>query len=273
MRFRDLAFLTGLAGAATLIYGALVESNRLVLERHSLTLSDWPERLNGFRIAVLGDLHIRDKYSVALAKKAVAMALNASPDMVVLVGDLVSYWKPEMPRMLGEVLEPLLLMEGNVVGVPGNHDYSCGPVENLAAILSELNIKLLRNESWRHQGITWVGVDSQNAGQARPVQAMAEVLEKPRIALWHEPDCVDDLPQGCVLQISGHSHGGQFRLPFGVTPMYSENGKRYPQGFYPLASTPLYVTRGVGTTGPPSRFLCPPEVSLLTLFAADPQEA
>ncbi len=269
MRFRDLAFLTGVAGAATLAYGALVEANQLVIERLSLHLQGWPKRLDGFKIAVLGDLHVRGLYSVRLSKRAVQAALGESPDMVVLVGDLVAYWSAETPAMLGDVLEPLLLMNGNAVAIPGNHDYCCGPVDNLAAILGELNIRLLRNESWRHQGITWVGIDSYNARQANPKLAMETAELEPRIALWHEPDLVDQLPAGCVLQLSGHSHGGQFRLPFGFTPMHSENGKRYPRGFYPGASTPLYVTRGVGTTGPPSRFLCPPEVSVLTLFGAE----
>ncbi len=65
--------------------------------------------------------------------------------------------------------------------------------------------------------------------------------------------------------IAGHSHGGQFRTPWGWPPMRTENGSRYLEGFFPDARTPLYVSRGVGTTFLPSRLFCPPEVSLLTL--------
>ena len=71
-----------------------------------------------------------------------------------------------------------------------------------------------------------------------------------------------------ILQLSGHSHGGQFKVPYNLTPMTSANGDKYRDGFYPDASTPLFVTRGVGTTGPPSRFLCPPQVAILTLTSA-----
>jgi predicted MPP superfamily phosphohydrolase len=255
------------AGAGLLVYGALVESDRLVVEKKTLRLAGWPERLDGFRIAVLGDLHLTDKYSVERAKRTVAMALDEGPDMVVLPGDFVSYWKPESAWLIGEVLEPLLLMEGNVVAVPGNHDHYA-PISLLASVLEQLNIKLLINETWRHQGVTWAGVDSFNAGTADPARTMASAFGDPVIALWHEPDLVDMLPSGACLQISGHSHGGQFRFPFGIVPMTSRNGKKYLGGFYPNAPTPLYVTRGVGTTGPPSRFLCPPEVSLLTLKSA-----
>jgi predicted MPP superfamily phosphohydrolase len=66
--------------------------------------------------------------------------------------------------------------------------------------------------------------------------------------------------------MSGHSHGGQFRFPGGYTPMHTDLGRAHPRGFYPDAPTPLYVSRGIGTTGPPSRFNCPPEVAILTLM-------
>jgi predicted MPP superfamily phosphohydrolase len=259
---------TGLSalGSAMLVYGALVESKKLVVDRHTLKLKGWPERLSGYKIAVMADFHVRDQHSVELAMKAVDLTLDEEPDMVAIVGDFVGYWKPESPWMLGQVLEPLLIMNGNVVAVPGNHEYRKGSPEILRVILDELNIKLLRNENWTHQGICWVGIDSYNEEHSNVEKAFENASDEPRIVLWHEPDLVDQLPKGeAVLQLSGHSHGGQFRLPFGIVPMTSTNGKRYKDGFYPDASTPIFTTRGVGTTGPPSRFMCPPQVAILTL--------
>lgn len=262
-------FLLGLttASMAILTYGALYESNKLVLERKKLRLKNWPKRLDGFCIAVLADFHLRDIYSVELGKRAVQMALDAEPDMIVIPGDIVGYWKPESETMIAEVFEPLLLMNGDVIAVPGNHEYWSGNPTLLAPILDELNIKLLRNEVWRHKGIQWAGVDSANAGQADPFRTMslADIDDDPIIALWHEPDLVEWLPEGASLQISGHSHGGQFRLPSGWAPKYTVNGRKYPDGFYPEAPTPLFVSRGIGTTGPPSRLFCPPTVSVLEL--------
>lgn len=254
------------AGAATLVYGALVESNRLVLERRTLPLRDWPERLYGFRIALLGDFHIRDRWSFDLGRRAVDLALEQNPDAVAIVGDFVGYWKHDSVDMLTAMLEPLMIMEGAVVAVPGNHDYPEPGVRLLGDILSQLNVRLLRNAAWTRGGVTWVGVDSARAGRADPVLAAVEV-KGPRIALWHEPDLTHHLPP-MSLQLSGHSHGGQFRFPFGFTPMHSRLGERYVAGYYTDTKTPLYVTRGIGTTGPPSRFLCPPEVTLLTLVPA-----
>jgi len=265
MRLRDWALLLGTAGVATMAYGALVEAQNLTLERLTLPLPDWPERLSGFRIAFLTDFHIGSKVSVKLTRRAVAMALDESPDMVVIGGDFVEGWRTSTPWLLGDCLEALLLMEGNVVAVPGNHDYYGGTPDVLTVICDELNIKMLRNEVWKHNGIAWVGIDSAYEAKADPVEAMSHVGSEPAVAIWHEPDLVNLLPRGCALQLSGHSHGGQFRFPGGYTPMHTNLGKRYPRGFYPDAPTPLYVSRGVGTTLFPSRLFCPPEVTILTL--------
>lgn len=264
-------FLAGLgvgAGVATLLYGALVESKKLELEKYDLQLEDWPKSLNGMRIAVLGDLHLRDKYSVDLAKRAIALALSTAPDMIVLAGDLVGYWKPESEEMLEDVLTPLLLMQGAVVAVPGNHEYWSGSPERLRNVLAQLQIKLLINEHWHHAGVTWVGIDSFISGNADPEKALAGATKHPMIALWHEPDVVPLLPPGCSMMISGHSHGGQFKFGNGFTPMFTHYGSKYPAGFYPDAETPLFVTRGIGTTGPPCRFNCSPEVAVLTISSA-----
>lgn len=268
MKLRDWGFLLAGASAGVLVYGALYEANRLVVERHALRLKGWPRRLDGFRIGLLADFHLRDRYSVDLGRRAVGMVLDEAPDMVAIAGDFVGYWQAESSCMLAEVLEPLLLMNGNVVAVPGNHDYWDGSPDLLAPILEELNIRLLRNESWRHCGITWVGVDSANVNKAKPVKAFEAVEDGPVVVLWHEPDPVDTLPQVAALQLSGHSHGGQFRFPGGFTPMHTRNGRKYVRGYHPEAPTPVYVSRGIGTTGPPSRFLCPPEVTILTLLSA-----
>jgi predicted MPP superfamily phosphohydrolase len=267
MRFRDLAILTGVAGIGMFAYGYLVGRHQLTLERRVLRLPGLPERLDGFRIAVLADLHIHDVESAELSARAVALALAEDPDVVVIVGDFVQHWSPSVPKLLGDVLEPLLLMNGAVVAVPGNHDYDDGDASLLEPICDVLNIKLLRNAAWDHLGISWVGVDSYSAGKSDAALAMSQRGEEPCIAIWHEPDAADILPEGALLQISGHSHGGQFVLPGGITPKRTFMGRKYFSGFYPHAKTPVYVSRGIGTTFLPSRFNCPPEVSLLTLKA------
>jgi hypothetical protein len=245
---------------------------QLTLDRVRLNLPLWPSEMDGFTVAVLADFHVKDAESADFAALAIEMAMAEKPDMTVLPGDLVQSWNPAIPRLIGDVLMPLRKLNGNVVAVPGNHDYKYGPADPLEVICETAGVKLLRNESWRHRGVRWVGVDSYCAGVSDSHRAMAPAPEddpgEPTIALWHEPDAVDILPDGAALQISGHSHGGQFILPFGITPKRTYMGRKYYSGFYPAAPTPLYVSRGIGTTFLPSRFQCPPEVSLLTLYHA-----
>jgi predicted MPP superfamily phosphohydrolase len=267
MKLRDVAFALGGVSAGLLVYGALYESKRLVIERRTIELPRWPTRLSGFTIALLGDFHVRDRYSMDLAQRAIAAAVDSEPDMIVLIGDFVGYWKPESAKMVGDLLEPMLLMDGNVVAVPGNHEYWAGSPDLLAPILDELNIKFLRNQNWKHQGINWIGIDSATSGRDDALLAAHDCPAGPRIVLWHEPDPIDELPFRADLQLSGHTHGGQWKFP-GWTPIHTKNGRKYEQGFFSREGrTPLYVTRGVGTTGPPARFMCPPDISLLTLVS------
>jgi len=270
MRLKDFLVLATGIGAGMFIYGVLEESKRLVVERRKLKLKGWPKEKNGYVIVVLSDFHIRGKYSLAVAKEAVALALAEAPDMIVMPGDFIAYWKPDVLNLLAEALEPLRLMAGRVIAVPGNHEYVCGEAGRMDELFEMLNVRWLRNESWEFDGIRWVGIDSAGMHRAR-----LDLIEAPKpgdppgIVTWHEGDLVGLLPPGFVLQISGHSHGGQFRLPFKIAPMHSYLGKIFEEGFFPNAPTPLYVSRGIGTTGPPSRFNCPPEVSVLTLIADD----
>lgn len=258
-----------------LLYGALVEAERLVVVRRRLRLPHWPNEKSGYKIALLADFHLRDEHTVDLAKRAVSAALAEQPDVVVIAGDFVGYWKPESPWLISEALSALGSVP--VLAVPGNHDYWAGNPDLLEPVCEELGIKLLRNRSHAVDGINWIGIDSFNAEAADPCEAFCSWLDlqeasevhQPTIVLWHEPDPVDILPDGIDLMLSGHTHGGQFLFPGDFAPMTTKNGRRYRRGFYPEAPTPLYVTSGIGTTGPPSRFLCPPEVVILTLEPAD----
>jgi predicted MPP superfamily phosphohydrolase len=153
-----------------------------------------------------------------------------------------------------------------VVAVPGNHDYWSGDATLLEPICGELGIHLLRNSSLSHDGVGWVGIDSANAHQHDPIAALSRAEKAlPLITVWHEPDMVDELPDGTALMVAGHSHGGQWQFPWGWTPMHTRNGEKYVSGFFPDARTPLYVSRGIGTTGPPARFGALAEVSILEL--------
>jgi uncharacterized protein len=168
---RDAILAGALASAGLLVYGCLVAANRLVVERRTLRLPHWPESLRGYKIAVLADLHVRDECSIELGKRAVDLALDEDPDIVVLPGDLIAYWKLETPWMLEEVLAPLALLRGSAVATPGNREYWEGRADWLRPILESMGIRYLRNEVWLHQGIQWIGLDSANLGRPDPEAA------------------------------------------------------------------------------------------------------
>jgi predicted MPP superfamily phosphohydrolase len=271
MSFEKVVAGTLGAGLGLLAYGMLFETRKLVVEEQTLRLPRWPHEMEGYRIGLLADLHLRPgKLTLSQCKRAVEAVLLGDPDAVILVGDYVGMWQDGVDDLLAEGLSELRRFRGPKIAIPGNRDYLGDTPDRLLPIFDPLGIQLLRNEAVTADEISWVGIDSANAGQDKPAEALsASDPTKPLVILWHEPDTVLRLPEGPELMLSGHSHGGQFIAPWGWAPMTSTLGKIYRKGFYLDAPVPIYVSRGLATTGPPSRLFCPPEVSLLTLRQAD----
>jgi hypothetical protein len=100
--------------------------------------------------------------------------------------------------------------------------------------------------------------------------AIRNVANEPVVLMCHAPDYVDDLvatPAGRAvdLVLSGHTHGGQVRVPLIGPLTLPPLGKKYVEGWFQFGATQLYVNRGLGTVGLPFRFDCPPEIALMTL--------
>jgi predicted MPP superfamily phosphohydrolase len=234
-----------------------------------LPVPDWPEHQQGVSIAVLADLHIGSKQHTRLQQDAVETALYCEPDFVVIPGDIVGFWSEQSFANSLAVLDPLKTLRNRVVIVPGNHDHYWRDAWPLDYLAEEFDFTLLRNEARVVNGVQWLGIDSSSAGAALPEKAAATAQQGiATVCLWHEPDPTDSVDLPAQLVISGHSHGGQFTFPWGWTPMSTELGSRYLEGYFPEARTPLYVSRGVGTTGFPSRLGRLPEVSYLVLATA-----
>ncbi len=269
LKLNQLIWGVAAAGAGALLYGALFETQKLKIEKRHLHIPRWPKNLDGYKIALLADAHIRDHQSVLLAQRAVEYALIEKPDLVVIPGDTIAYWKSGVLDLVEVAFSGLKLMNGKAIAVPGNHDYFAGDAEWLIPVYERLGITMLRNEVLKIDGINWVGIDSEIAGHADPYCAIMNTDPKdPIVIVWHEPDMMDTLPWGPELMLSGHSHGGQFITPWGWAPTGSKLGRKYISGFYTSGPVPLYVSRGIGTTGPPARLFCPAEVSILTLHGS-----
>lgn len=259
------------AGLAAASWG-LAEPFVLRLEQRDVLLPDLPPSLDGLRVALITDTHIGNFAGPGLAERAGAMAAEARPDLLLLGGDLVHDWASDQTlaataRAFGRLRAPL-----GVFGVLGNHDYGAG-AERVRAAMEEAGVPILVNEGRKlAEGLWLAGVDDCLAGSPDLARAMQGAPPGGcRLLLAHEPDFADQaaLQTGDALhlQFSGHSHGGQVRLP-GVGPIVlPPMSDRYPAGLQrvPGRRLQVYTSRGVGVTGPPVRFLCPPEVSLLRL--------
>jgi predicted MPP superfamily phosphohydrolase len=161
--------------------------------------------------------------------------------------------------------------------VLGNHDYRTG-AEEVAQALEQAGFQLLINRRVQlrrgEELLYLVGIDDALCGRPDPAAAMQGIPEDGcAILLVHEPDFADEAKDYPVsLQLSGHSHGGQIRLPVVGHLLVPHMGKKYPDGLKHVEQADLhvYTSRGVGTTLLPLRILCKPEIALHVLLADEP---
>ncbi len=241
-----------------------------------LPVADLPPELDGYRLALLSDIHQRPGESAAQARRAVRLANRLAPDVVLLGGDYV-YGSAAAMRTLTPALAGLRAPDG-AWAVLGNHDHWTDVVA-VADGLRAAGVGVLANQAAPLAGgrLWVVGIDDAWADSADPASALASAPPgAPLVALWHEPDLVADVQQAAaqagrwvVLQLAGHSHGGQVRLPFKGALLLPRLGARYDRGLYDLGGLWLYTTPGVGTTDPEVRLGCRPEVTLIVLRRAE----
>ncbi len=247
-----------------------VEPRALALRRVTVRLPDLPAALDGFTIGQLSDLHAGPLVSEGRIRRAAELAMSLSPDLIALTGDYV--WGGAQHAETCARALSLLEAPSGVYGVIGNHDLWSGDVARVTECLTDIGVKLLVNASARLEvkGTAWwlCGVDDVWSGKPDLEAALADVPEGAfRLLLCHEPDYADTAAaRGIPLQLSGHSHGGQVRLPLLGAPILPYLGRKYPIGLqHAGTSTLVYTSVGVGTIAPPVRFNCRPEVTQLTL--------
>lgn len=226
---------------------------------------------NGFRIAVVSDVHLGPMLGRSHTERIVRMINEAEPDLVAIVGDLVDGTVNELGAAV-EPLQDLSAREGSFF-VTGNHEYFTQDTDEWLHELERLGVAPLRNESTliRRGGATFalLGVNDvageRNSDPPDFDRAMAGVgPSEATVLLAHQPVQVSEAAErGIDLQLSGHTHGGQM-WPFhhivsAVQPSIA--------GLSTVGDTQLYVTRGAGFWGPPVRVGAPPDISVLTLHA------
>ncbi|HEY3781612.1 MAG TPA: metallophosphoesterase [Fimbriimonadaceae bacterium] len=242
------------------------DANWLSLEHTELKLPRWD--VDGFRVALVADLHMDNEAEFRRAHRAVSMAANEKPDVLIIGGDFVNHSNPEYLNRVTRVLEPLAGTPFPCLAVLGNHDYACQNPRELMDTIRKSSVRLMRNEIAEVGGVSIAGLDDATIHREKYDFFPKDTVSKSCLVVLHEPDYVRNMPDHASLQVSGHTHGGQVCLPFGYAMHTPRGGRDYISGYYPNAKVPLYVTRGVGTVGVDYRLFCRPEVSILTLRSA-----
>jgi len=239
------------------------------IERHAVEVVPVPIDIGltaPLTVAVLSDIHFDPLYETDYLEEVVARTNNLSPDLILHTGDFLSRSADRFADLLA-VLGKARAGVGSFA-VLGNHDHCIG-ADAITAGLSTSGISVLRNRSVSLPGQKdWyiTGLESFWAGAPSLSPIASSSPHARHILLAHEPDSFDLLTDARIaLQLSGHTHGGQVRLPLVGAICLPNWGKKYQAGLYTRGEQRLYVNRGIGTVKRHFRFNCRPEITLLTL--------
>ena len=277
---RKFLGMAAVGGAVALAAdGFLIGPNLPQVVRQEIALRRWPTRMDGFTVALLSDFHYDPYFSVHPLHAAIGMVNELRPDLIVLTGDFVSIpWFGNSGEGVAgadpcaQLLRQMRAPHG-LWAVMGNHDADTDP-KRVTGALRENGIQVLRNQSVpieKDGSRFWLSGIDDVLGRTADISATLRGIpsDEATVLLAHEPDYADYVASYPVdLQLSGHSHGGQVRIPF-LLPLYLPKlGRKYVSGRYQIRELALYTNRGLGTVEIPVRLNCSPEITLLTLRRA-----
>jgi predicted MPP superfamily phosphohydrolase len=266
---------TGALGAFS--YARWIEPNQLSVTRKHISIPGLPTSLDGLIIAHLTDFHYDPNQHNELIEEAVKITNEAQPDIIALTGDFIT----KNPKVFAPLMQHLSQLQAKigVYGIMGNHDGWHAPYSMFRKEFQRSGFDFLINENSqiniKGENLMVFGTDSIWAGHLDlPACYRGHHKGSSVLALVHEPDVFDLLRDRypVQLQLSGHTHGGQCRVPLiGYAPIKVKYGEKYIYGEFARENSRLFVSRGLGSVGVPVRFACPPEVALLTL-SSTPQK-
>jgi len=273
-------FLLGcpvVAAAGMALYSSEFARHELSILSRTLGVANLPEAFHNYRIVQISDIHF-DEYTEPEFLRRVVRQVNAlQADLLLLTGDFISYgplpvtFAAKAVYRCADILRDLTCPQR--FGIMGNHDTSIGyPI--IADALSHAGVPILLNKyvpiERAGQRLWLCGVADPDASQPDLHSAIPAHPDGPVLLMCHGPDYADVVvnhPRGHIvdLMFSGHTHGGQVRLPFIGPTILPPMGKKYVEGLFRFDRLQLYVNRGIGTVGLPLRLNCPPEITVFTL--------
>ena len=255
-----LSTIAAILGCIVGYYSRFMEPRRLEVTHLKLSTT-----ANPLTIAFVTDTHVGPHFHAADLEPTIEALERLHPDILLFGGDFIS----ESPRFLYDLEPQLRRMTATARlrswGIWGNHDVA-NIKSRMQPVLERAGVTMLSNESVQLKDDLWlVGIDDILLGKSDIEAAYTNVPDGTRvIALWHEPDRAERMvPFKPIIMLSGHTHGGQVRIP-GIGELATPDlGKRYVAGKFDVDGMPLYVSRGIGMYRPPVRFNCRPELLVL----------
>ena len=267
-----VALAAQVIGTGLVVYSFWIEPHRVQLTRQALHSPKWTAGSPPLRVLHLGDLHV--ERLTDRERQLVALTRETAPDLILFSGDflnLSNVYDPQAWDAVRTIFRDLSAPLGVFV-VTGSPPVD--EPEVMPQMLSGLPLHWLRDEkvtlNYHGQTLDLIGVTCTHKPfeDAPRLAALLDPADRRfSLLLYHSPDLAPQAAElGLDLQLSGHTHGGQVRLPF-IGALYAGSlyGRRFDAGRRQLGGLTLYITRGLGLEGkgaPRLRFLCPPEVTL-----------
>ena len=269
----------GFLGFFTIFYASFIEPKIIVVTEKTLSDPEAPK----LRIAVVSDMHVGPYKGKDFVERAVQRINQTMPDMVLMPGDFVFTHSART-----EDLAPLAGIHApmGVFAALGNHDLgeylslfgkrytALSGGDKVASALAEYGVTVLRNESKTipvtEGTVVVAGIDDMWTGHEDLGRALGDAPKSAyTILLSHNPSIADE-PRSldAHLIVSGHTHGGQLRLPWigPLATLPTTLGQSFDQGLFPMdADTTLAITRGIGESTARTRLFAWPEILLITL--------
>lgn len=263
-------------GSFPLFYSWQIEPFWVEFVERKLPVKNLPKELEGKILMQISDLHVGNRFDWNFLIESFQKAQQFNPDFVVYTGDFVNHGTSEDHESLKKVMEKAVYGKLGTFGILGNHDYGknwkdLGSSEIICEILENSGVSMLKNQQQELHGLNFIGFDDLWSPNFDPMKIMKDYnASKANIVLCHNPDvCDKDVwngYQGWIL--SGHTHGGQCRIPGVITPILPVENRKYVSGEIDLQDgRMLYINRAIGHSFQ-VRFMVRPEITVFTLAQA-----